>query len=327
MLRHLNAKDQERAVKNPNVLVGYDTSDDAGVYQLSEDTALVQTLDFFTPVVDDPYTFGQIAATNALSDVYAMGGRPLTAMNIVCFPCTLDMAILAEILAGGASKVQEAGAEVVGGHTVIDNEPKYGLSLTGIVHPAAVFSNAKAQPGQALVLAKPLGNGIIMTARKADRIDESATQEAVDYMTMLNKDAAAAMQEYGGTACTDVTGFGLLGHGHEMAQASEVRLTIDSSSVPLLDGALELAQMGVGPGGGMENWLFFQDNVEFANGVQDHVKRVLFDPQTSGGLLITVPEANAEALVAQLHSFGYGKAAIIGVVNECSSGSCRVRVR
>lgn len=324
-MRHLIDK-KTGIVKNPALLVGYETSDDAGVYQLSDEMALVQTLDFFTPVVDDPFAFGQIAAANALSDVYAMGGRPLTAMNIVCFPCSLDMGILAEILAGGAGKVREAGAEVIGGHTVVDIEPKYGLSVTGVVHPQRVFSNAGARPGDKLVLTKPLGNGITTTARKNDKIDDAGMRESLRYMTMLNKDAASAMQKTGGRSCTDITGFGLLGHGYEMAAASKVRLIIDSGSVPLLDGVEDLARQGIGPGGGMENWLFFQDDVEFADSIPEHLKRILFDPQTSGGLLIAVPERDAEELVTRLRDLGHEKAAVIGEAQECKEGQRRLAV-
>jgi len=297
-------------MSDPNLLVGVETSDDAAVYKLNAETAIIQTLDFFTPVVDDPYTFGQIAAANALSDIYAMGGKPLFALNIVCFPADLPVSILGEIIKGGAEKVKEAGALVVGGHSVDDNEPKYGLSVTGLVHPDKVLKNHGARPGDRLILTKPLGTGIINTAIKAGLASEEAYREAVATMTTLNKNAAEALGSYAINACTDITGFGLIGHAYEMASASAVTFRIDQGSVPYLRPAKDYAEMGLIPGGAYSNKKYLAGKYATTN-VPLWLEDIVFDPQTSGGLLVSTPAANAEEIVAALEKRGV-RAAVIG---------------
>lgn len=296
--------------------MGSDTFDDAGVYLLDEERALIQTLDFFTPVVDDPYWFGQIAAANSLSDIYAMGGQPLTAMNIVCFPANqLDIQVLAEILKGGFDKVQEAGALMMGGHSVEDQEPKYGLSVTGMVHPQGIKTNAGARPGDCLILTKPLGTGIISTALKGDVISSREAGEAIQTMAALNREAARLVQGHQAHACTDITGFGLLGHAWEMASASQAGLNIFFSRVPLLPGALELAAEGMVPGGAYRNRDYLKDHVTLGPPVDDIQGSLLFDPQTSGGLLVSLPMARGEAFVREAGERGL-TARIIGEVLE-----------
>ncbi len=293
--------------------MGSETSDDAGVYRLTEDMALVQTIDFITPVVNDPRDFGRIAAANSLSDVYAMGGRPLTAMNVVCFPAqTLDKSILAEILRGGLEKIHEAGAVLMGGHSVEDPEVKYGLSVTGIVHPRKVLTNAGVQPGDALVLTKPLGTGILTTAIKAGLISSEAERLAIDVMAGLNRYAAEAMASFPVNACTDVTGFGLLGHALEMALASRVAITIHMKEVPLLPQVLEALQTGMMPAGSFSNRNFCARHVQAAPSADSLLLDVLADAQTSGGLLISLPEKEAPALLKALEAHGVSRAAIIG---------------
>lgn len=277
------------------LLVGIDTSDDAAVYKVNDELAIIQTLDFFTPVVDDPYTFGQIAATNSLSDVYAMGGEPTLAMNIVCFPDCLDPQILSEILRGGYDKVKEAGAILVGGHSVSDDEPKYGLSVTGFVHPDKVKSNANAQVGDYLVLTKPLGVGIINTAIKGELASDNAYEKCVGVMTKLNKYAKDACEGIDGiNSITDITGFGLLGHALEMAEASNVSILIYSSSVYYIEEAREYANMGIIPAGAYNNQKHIGGKVIFEKEVEQYLKDIMYDPQTSGGLLISV---SAEDLI------------------------------
>lgn len=302
--------------KDPNLIVGFDKSDDAGVYKISDSLALIQTVDFFTPVVDDPYLYGQIAAANALSDVYAMGGIPLTVLNVACFSCSLDSAILAEILKGGANKIKEAGATLVGGHTVTDNEIKYGLSVTGTIDPKKVVTNSGAKPGDVLILTKPLGTGIITTAFKFDDIDEEELQEAAVSMSTLNKIASEEMQKIGVNACTDITGFGLLGHGYEMANGSGVEFVIQSSEVPLLKMVLELIEKEDIPGGAYNNMHYFEKWVAFDDSVSKARKIALFDPQTSGGLLISVPKEKSQELLQNLFSGSVKWAAIVGKVVE-----------
>ena len=309
-------------VSDPRLLVGLDTSDDAGVYCLDDNTALIQTLDFFTPIVDDPYLFGQIAAANSLSDVYAMGGKPLTAMNIVAYPMCLGGEILLAILRGGQDKLQEAGALLVGGHTVEDKEPKYGLSVTGIVHPDKVLTNANAQIGDVLILTKPLGTGILMTAAKADLFPDGIAA-AIASMRALNKQAAASMSSYHVHACTDITGFGLLGHMYEMAAASKVNVAINAASLPLLPEAAAAAAMGFVPAGAYENRSYLQA-VAFADNVPENIKDICFDPQTSGGLLISLPSSEAADLLQELHSRGIRDAAIIGTVTTTGKGEIYV---
>ena len=295
---------------NANVLIGFDTVDDAGVYRLDASTALIQTLDFFTPIVDDPYWYGQIAAANSLSDVYAMGGRPLTAMNIVCFPCSLDLEILGEIIRGGAEKVAESGAVLLGGHTVQDDEPKYGLSVTGIVHPGKIWANVGAQAGDALVLTKPIGTGVISTALKKGIPGDDVITTLTRSMATLNKVAAEAASALTIHACTDVTGFGLLGHLAEMAEGSQVTARILASQVLLLPGAYEYAQAGMLPGGLFTNLTYLEPKLEVITGVDPDLVYLLADPQTSGGLLFALPTEEASDLVAACREQGVQAAAI-----------------
>ncbi len=290
-------------------------AEDAGVYKLRDDLAIIQTLDFFTPIVDDPYTFGQIAAANALSDVYAMGGRPLTAMNIVCFPIkTMDMSVLHDILRGGLDKLHEAGATLVGGHSVEDDEMKYGLSVTGVIHPDRVVRNVGARDGDALILTKPLGTGIINTAVKAEMADEDSVVKVTACMAALNRTPAELMMTVGVRACTDVTGFGLLGHACEMIEGTEVGMRVDSKRVPFFPEAQELADMGMVPGGLHRNRDFRKHMVDISESVQRSFEDVLYDPQTSGGLLISVASSDADALLREMHANGVEDAAIIGEV-------------
>ena len=311
-------------ISDPNVLVGIDTADDAGVYRLNDETALIQTLDFFTPIVDDPYLFGQIAATNSLSDVYAMGGRPLTAMNIVTFPiCRLAPEVLLAILSGGQQKIAEAGAVMLGGHTIDDDEPKYGLSVTGVVHPDKVLTNAGARPGDALVLTKAIGTGVLYTAMRAELFATGVAAAAVS-MARLNKYAAEVMLRYPVNACTDITGFGLLGHAFELADASQVDLELDSRAVPLLPEAAEAAAMGLVPAGAYANRDYLKQ-VDFQPAVPVNLQDLLFDPQTSGGLLISLPADRAAELVAELQSAGVTDAVCIGRVAGKGTGIIHVR--
>ena len=299
--------------KFPDLLVGLFGPDDAAVYRLSDDLAIVQTVDFFPPVVDDPYLFGAIAAANAMSDVYAMGGEVLMALNIAGFPQDLDPAILARIFLGGAEKVAEAGGVIVGGHTLYDAEPKYGLAVTGTVHPGRIFRKGGAVVGDALVLTKPLGTGIILTVARDgdDAADHAAT--AISSMLALNRHASHLAREASAHAMTDVTGFGLLGHAHEMAVASRMRIEIAASRVPALPGGLEYAARGVTTGGAARNREGLAAHVTIGAGVDPAIEHLLFDPQTSGGLLIALPPASAEAMVARLHADAL-PAAIVGVV-------------
>lgn len=298
--------------KDERLLVGSETFDDAGVYKLDENTALIQTVDFFTPIVDDPYLFGQIAAANSLSDIYAMGGKPLTAMNIVAFPAkTLDIKILGEILKGGFDKVQEAGALMLGGHSVEDNEPKYGLSVTGIVHPDKVKTNAGSRVGDKLILTKPLGTGIISTALKGELIGDEEAREAVALMAELNAGAAQAAQDFNVSACTDITGFGLLGHMYEMACAGKIGFHLDYSRIPFLKRVKELAEEGMVPGGAYRNRDYLKTCIEIKDSVSELEALLLYDPQTSGGLLLSVSTEEAENLLRALREKGI-RANIIG---------------
>lgn len=298
-----------------NLIVGLDTSDDAAVYKINDDLALIQTLDFFTPVVDDPYVFGQIAASNSLSDVYAMGGEPKLAMNIVCFPNCLSPNVLVEILKGGHDKVEEAGAILVGGHTVEDDEPKYGLSVAGFVHPDRVLTNSNANPGDVLVITKPLGLGIINTAIKGGIADKTSYDEAVKVMSTLNKYGKEALDKVKVNSVTDITGFGLLGHALEMAEGSSVTIKINHKNVPLITNALEYAQMGLVPAGAYANRGHIGDKVKFTNEIPEEIEDVLFDPQTSGGLLISVPKDKVDLLLKELVNTPT-KYAVIGEVVE-----------
>jgi selenide,water dikinase len=297
-----------------NLLVGCDSFADAGVYRIREDLALVQTLDFFTPVVDDPYMFGQIAAANALSDVYAMGARPLTAMNIVCFPHrTLAAEVLREILRGGADKIAEAGAVLVGGHSVDDSEPKYGLSVTGVVHPDRLITNSGAVPGDSLVLTKPVGSGLVLTAARAEMGSPGELEAVVRSMATLNRDASEAMQETGVSAATDITGFGLLGHTRELAMASRVAVEICFSAIPLYRGAMWAAAMGLIPGGSYANRDYAAEGLHPAEAVSEQEIDVLCDPQTSGGLLIAVAPEREQILLEALLRRGV-TGAVIGKI-------------
>lgn len=302
-------------------MVGLDNSDDAGVYRIQEDLALVQTVDFFTPVVDDPFIFGQVAAANALSDIYAMGAVPVTAMNIVGFPVgKLDMSVLAEILKGGYTKLQEAGAVLVGGHSVQDNEPKYGISLTGTVDPRKVLTNSGAKPGDSLVLTKPLGIGIITTAIKRGIVPQSVIDRAVQIMVTLNKGAAEAAVETGVNACTDITGFGLLGHASEMAKGSGVGMSIKAANVPVIPETWEYVRQRIVPGGTMSNYRFLEECVCFQDEVSEESRLVLCDAITSGGLLIAVEREKETKLVSALRTLGTLEAAVIGRVTAENPG-------
>lgn len=284
---------------DPNLIVGFDKSDDASVYKVSDELALVQTLDFFPPIADDPYLFGQIAATNSLSDIYAMGGEPKLALNILCIPEDMPKEAVHELLRGGYDKVYEAGALITGGHSIFDPEPKYGLSVTGFVHPDKVLTNSGAHPGDVLILTKPIGIGVLTTAAKAGCCPEDAMELAMKLMTTLNKGARDAMVKYRVHACTDVTGFGLLGHAFEMAQGSKVRIDLDTKAVDLIPAALELAKMGILPEGMYRNRHYadqYVDGGETEMAVQD----LLYDPQTSGGMLMAVHPEDADALMAEL---------------------------
>jgi selenide,water dikinase len=283
-------------LKDASVLVGFDLNDDAGVYRISPECALVQTTDFFTPIVDDPFTFGAIAAANALSDVYAMGGRPVTALSILCYPGKGDLDDLEAILRGGAEKMIEAGCAILGGHSVNDDEIKFGYAVTGLIHPDRILANAGARPGDVLVLTKALGTGVISTALKRGIAQDEHVQASIRSMLTLNKTACEAMLAAGAHGCTDVTGFGLLGHAREMALASKVTLEIDAASIEFLPGALDYARAGALPGGLNNNRSFAGCAVAVKGEIDEHVLSLLYDPQTSGGLLISVPQATASRI-------------------------------
>ena len=313
-------------MNDPNLIVGMDTADDAGVYKLTDELAIIQTVDFFTPIVDDPYMFGQVAATNALSDVYAMGGTPITAMNIVCFPVqTLGIDVLREVLRGGQDKLNEAQTTLVGGHSVEDNELKYGLSVTGVVHPDKVLTNGGAKAGDKLILTKPLGTGIINTAIKGGLASLDAIEKVTASMSTLNKAAALAMQEVGVNGCTDITGFGLLGHVGELARASEVGIVIEAANVPFFPEAQEYGGMGLVPGGAHRNKDFCQEWVDIGQDISPVMIDIFNDPQTSGGLLISLAKDKADQMLEILHDAGVGSAAIIGGVVADSKGKIVVR--
>ena len=285
---------------NENVIVGFENSDDAGVFRLSEDTALVQTLDFFTPVADDPETYGRIAAVNSLNDVYAMGGTPISALSIVCYPQTADWDVLGQILLGGQKAMNEAGVVVIGGHSVDDQEMKFGYAVTGTIHPDKVVTNAGAQSGDVLILTKPIGTGAINTAVKQGRASMETEAAAIKTMTTSAKQASKVMQAVGANACTDVTGFGLLGHAYELAKASRVTLTIDSKAVPLLPDVLELISLGMLTRGDKNNRVYVGETVRISTGVSREMQSALFDPQTAGGLLISLPAANAAKFLTEV---------------------------
>jgi selenide,water dikinase len=300
-------------------------AEDAGIYKLNADLAIVQTVDFFTPIVDDPFDFGRIAAANALSDVYAMGGKPLTALNVVCFPKdTMDFSILREVLKGGLDMMHEAGVILLGGHTVDDPELKYGLAVTGTIHPDKVVHNHGAKPGDRLILTKPLGTGIISTAIKRGAASPEAITDVIKSMTTLNKAASEAMLAVGVNACKDITGFGLLGHTSEMVEGTDVSFVIEAAAVPIFPAAKALAEAGMVPGGTQRNRDYRQDMVDIDKKVPQYLQDILFDPQTSGGLLIAVPARKAQKLLKRLHEEGITAAAIIGEVAAENKGRIRV---
>jgi len=311
--------------QDPNVLVGFDHADDAGVYLLTPETALVQTVDFFTPIVDDPYTFGQIAATNSLSDVYAMGGKPLTSLALVCFPDKGDIEILERILAGGLAKMMEAGCTVVGGHSIRDDETKFGYSVTGVVHPQRVLANSGAKAGDSLVLTKPLGTGVISTAIKKGVAEEAWIAAAVESMTTLNKKAAELIvnKGYGVHGLTDITGFGLIGHAREMALASNVSMRLFSKDIAVLPGAIDCVRAGHIPGGLKANREFAECVVGYENEIPQEVKTLLFDPQTAGGLFVSIAADDCEEFVLELNDLGI-PAQYVGNVTESVKPLIRV---
>lgn len=297
-----------------------DTSDDGGVYQLTDDLALVQSVDYFTPIVDDPYMFGQIAAANALSDIYAMGGKPTTVLNIVAFPIKeLPDELLAGMMKGSSDKVYEAGATIVGGHSIDDQEPKFGLAATGIVHPGKVWANKGAKPGDLLVLTKPLGVGILTTGIKREAVSSQQEQAVTEVMAQLNKTAAETLSKYHPHAVTDVTGFGLLGHSFEMADASHVSMVFQTSRVPILDGARELAEKGIIPGGSKANASYLNSRIERDREVPEIMQQILCDAITSGGLLVSLEKEEAEQYVQDMHEKGATNTSIIGYVTERGS--------
>jgi selenide,water dikinase len=303
------------AKTDPNLLVGFETGDDAGVYRLSDDLALVQTVDYITPVVDDPYLFGQVAAANSISDVYAMGGRPLTAMNCCNFPArNIDKAALRRILEGGYSKIKEAGATLVGGHTVRDDELKYGLSVTGLINPKRILTNAAARPGDHLVLTKPVGTGVIITGFRRGLVSDELLERAVGFMATLNKVACETMLEFDPHSCTDITGFGLSGHALGMARGSNVRMRIRFRDLPKYEESLELIEQGVATSVTAANLQVAQDYLIFSGDFTEAERWLVVDPQTSGGLLIALPAAQAPALVARLRERGVSVATDIGEV-------------
>ncbi len=301
-------------VDDDKLLVGLDKADDAIAYQLNDEQILIQSVDFFTPIVDDPYLFGQIAAANALSDIYAMGGKPLLAMNVVGFPSCLEDSILTKILQGGADKVAEAGAIIAGGHTVQDDEPKYGLSVTGLVKEEDLLTNSQAKVGDKLILTKPLGMGIMATAIKGEMDEGGMSNPVIKAMATLNDKAAEVMQRVGVNACTDITGFGLLGHVWELASGSDVEIEIYSSEVPVFDQILDYAEMGLVPAGAYTNRNYLEGNVHLEEGVSTALSDILFDPQTSGGLLISLPEEKVSDLLIELYGAGVDDATIVGEV-------------
>jgi selenide,water dikinase len=314
-------------IVDPNVLVGSSTADDAAVYRISDELALVLTTDFFTPIVDHPRDFGQVAAANSLSDVYAMGGKPLTALSIVGFPDNLPAAVLGEILKGASDKAAEAGIAIVGGHTIKSEEPIFGLAVVGTVHPDRVLANSGARPGDVLVLTKPLGLGIISTAAKNDKDEAGAIGEAVKVMATLNRSAAEVLSRFEVHALTDVTGFGLLGHLRNMTAASRVCARVWADQVPVLTAARQYVAAGIAPGGTRANWQFLADWVEYSSEISQAEQLLLCDAQTSGGLLAAVPEGTADALVRDLLQAGTLAAAIVGRIESEGSGRIAVSMK
>ena len=312
-------------VSHPDLLVGNDTGDDAAVYRLDKNTAIIVTVDFFTPITDDPYEFGVIAAANSLSDVYAMGGKPLVALNIVGFPAELAVDMLGDVLKGGYDKAAEAGCLIVGGHTVDDSEPKYGLSVVGLIEPGKEVSNAKAQPGDVLVLTKPIGTGIITTGCKQGITPDDILKNAVDVMATLNKGAAEAMMRVGINSCTDITGFGLMGHLRGMTRGSKVGAIINASDVPVLPGVWDLLGKNVVPGGTFRNMNGVEDSVDWDKSLTDQQRLLMCDAQTSGGLLISVTKDKVEKLLSELKISGVETRVIVGEITAENSGRILVK--
>lgn len=312
--------------EDANLLVGFRTMDDAAVYRLTDELALVQTVDFITPVVDDPFVFGQIAAANSISDIYAMGGRPLTALNICNFPTKgIQKSDLAKILEGGFEKAREAGVAIVGGHTIRDNELKYGLAVTGIIDPKKIVTNAGAKPGDKIILTKPIGTGVLIQAYRDGRIDDSVLQQAVTQMVTLNKTASELMQKYDAHACTDVTGFGLLGHLFEVAQASDVSITLDFAKIPHYAESIDFIELHTSTGVTAANRDMVKGHVTFDGAIRDAERWLLYDPQTSGGLLIFVAAESAAVLLRELHDAGVERAQVIGEV-RAADGSPMIHI-
>ncbi|OGP27840.1 MAG: selenide, water dikinase SelD [Deltaproteobacteria bacterium GWA2_57_13] len=308
-----------------DLIVGIETADDAGVFRLRPDLAVVNTVDFFPPIVDDPYTFGQVAAANAMSDIYAMGAEPKTALNIVCFPKgKMDIQVLGEILKGGAEKVREAGAVVVGGHSIIDEEIKYGMAITGVIHPDRIIRNVGVQEGDALILTKPLGTGIITTALKKGKAPKESIQAAISSMLSLNKIAAKIMRGYPVHACSDITGYGLMGHALEMASGSSVTLILESAKLPILHRAPRLAEKGYLTGGCKRNRDYLKDKTTIDKTIREGLVETALDPQTSGGLLIALAQKRAPRLVEELQDNGVKAAAVIGYATSLQKAWVRL---
>ena len=310
VLRHLPR------FNNPNLIFGYDTVGDAGVYKISDDIAIVQSVDLLTPIADDAFIFGEIAADNSLSDLYVMGAKPITALNIIGFPTKLDLTYLEKIIQGGSSKIEQAGAVILGGHTIKDEELKYGLAITGIIHPKKILTNENAQVGDKIILTKPIGTGIISTALKNNKASEEAVQKINDSMRELNNVAAETMMEFRINACTDVTGFGLLGHALQLAQASNVSLRLYCDEVPMFEEAFEYVELSLIPGGTIKNKSFVESNVQFYPSISETKRVLLCDAQTSGGLLISTPEEESVSVLQRLKERGIKNASIIGEVTK-----------
>ena len=308
VLRQLNISE------NPNLIVGSATGDDAAVYKMSESQALVVTVDFFPPIVDDPWFYGAISAANSISDIYAMGGKPFLALNIACFPSDLPIEILSEIQKGGQEKAAEAGVIIVGGHTINDEEPKYGMAVIGSLEPGKEVTKSGSKVGDKLILTKPIGTGLITTGGKQNVVNKRTMDKALESMSLLNKDASEAMMDVGVNSCTDITGFGLLGHMKDMMTSSGVAANIYSSKVPILDGSLELAKSNIFPDGTNRNIDYVADLVSWDPSLEDHMKLILCDPQTSGGLLISVDESKLELLIGKLGKSGNNISSVIGDV-------------
>ncbi len=312
-------------IKDPNLLVGFETNDDAAVYRLNEDLAIVVTADFITPPVNDPYLFGQIAAANAMSDIYAMGGRPIVCINLVAFPSKkLEIEILHQIVDGALNKITEAGAVLGGGHSVEDDEPKFGLSVTGIVHPKKVWTNSGARPGDILILTKPIGSGVLFNANLRKWVSSGAMDECLGVVGSLNKKAAEAMSGFEIHAATDITGFGLAAHSFKMAKNSGVTLEIDMGKIPIMREALEMYERGMSTGVNRYNQQLVEKSMRFENAMPAWHKEIIYDPQTSGGLLVSVPENEAPRLLTSLHNEGVNRASIIGHVRRLDDSNSLV---